>query len=55
MPGSGSACSHNIAAAMQGVPDFIVERQLGHFEKADPALAEGVRSALNKKHAKAAE
>ena len=36
----------NIAEAMQGVPDFIVERQLGHFAKADPAYAEGVRQAL---------
>jgi catalase len=26
----------NIAEAMAGVPDFIVERQLGHFAKADP-------------------
>jgi catalase len=36
----------NIAAAMKGVPQFIVERQLGHFAKADPAYAEGVRKAL---------
>ena len=36
----------NIAAAMQGVPTDIVERQLGHFAKADPAWAEGVRLAL---------
>jgi catalase len=36
----------NIAAAMQGVPDAIVQRQLGHFAKADPAYAEGVRRAL---------
>ena len=36
----------NIAGAMDGVPDFIIERQLGHFEKADPAYAEGVRQAL---------
>ncbi|GAA5237168.1 catalase [Verticiella sediminum] len=36
----------NIAAAMQGVPEEIVERQLGHFAKADPAYAEGVRRAL---------
>jgi catalase len=36
----------NIAEAMQGVPDYIVERQLGHFAKADPAYAEGVRQAL---------
>jgi len=38
----------NIAEAMDGVPAFIVERQLGHFAKADPAYAEGVRKALAK-------
>lgn len=37
----------NIAAAMCGVPDFIVERQLGHFEKADPAYAAGVKAAID--------
>jgi catalase len=36
----------NLAAAMHGIPLFIVDRQLGHFEKVDPAYAEGVRSAL---------
>lgn len=36
----------NIAAAMQGVPQEIVERQLGHFDKADPAYGAGVRQAL---------
>jgi len=36
----------NIAEAMHGVPDDIVERQLGHFAKADPAYAEGVRHAI---------
>lgn len=36
----------NIAAAMAGVPQEIVERQLGHFDKADPAYGEGVRRAL---------
>lgn len=35
-----------IAGAMQGVPGEIVERQLAHFAKADPAYAEGVRTAL---------
>jgi catalase len=38
----------NIAEAMAGVPDFIVERQLGHFAKADPDYAEGVRKALKR-------
>ena len=36
-----------IAAAMRGVPEEIVERQLSHFAKADPAYAKGVRKALN--------
>jgi catalase len=36
----------NIAEAMHGVPAYIVERQLGHFAKADPAYAEGVRQAI---------
>jgi len=31
---------------MQGVPKFIVERQLGHFEKVHPDYAAGVRAAL---------
>jgi catalase len=38
----------NIAEAMHGVQDDIVERQLGHFAKADPAYAEGVREALKR-------
>jgi catalase len=37
-----------IAGAMEGVPQEIVERQLAHFKKADPAYAEGVRQALKK-------
>jgi catalase len=36
----------NIAAAMQGVPQFIIERQLGHLTKADPAYGDGVAKAL---------
>lgn len=36
----------NIAAAMQGVPRFIIERQLEHFTKADPAYGAGVAQAL---------
>lgn len=36
----------NIAASMQGVPANIVERQLNHFHKADPAYAQGVATAL---------
>jgi catalase len=34
---------------MQGVPEFIVERQLGHFKKVDPDYAAGVRAALLEK------
>jgi catalase len=36
----------NIAAAMQGVPQEIINRQLEHFDKADPAYGAGVRAAL---------
>ena len=36
----------NIAAAMQGVPEHIVERQLTHFEKVHADYAAGVRAAL---------
>ncbi|WP_419730832.1 catalase [Lichenicola sp.] len=36
----------NIAGAMQGVPQDIVERQMVHFGKADPAWEAGVRAAL---------
>jgi catalase len=36
----------NIAAAMSGVPQFIVERQLAHFDKADPGYGAGVLAAL---------
>ena len=39
----------NIAEALQGVPDNIIERQLGHFEKVHPDYAAGVRAALDKK------
>ena len=36
----------NIAAAMQGVPEAIIRRQLAHFAKADPAYAAGVAARL---------
>jgi catalase len=36
----------NIAGAMAGVPTEIVQRQLVHFHKADPAYAVGVAKAL---------
>jgi catalase len=34
---------HAIASAMSGVPREIINRQLRHFEKADPAYAKGVK------------
>ena len=37
---------NNIAGAMTGVPEEIVQRQLVHFHKADPAYAAGVANAL---------
>jgi len=36
----------SIAGAMQGVPDFIQQRQIGHFAKADPAYGAGVAQRL---------
>jgi len=36
----------NIAAAMNGVSEEIVLRQLAHFHKADPEYAAGVAKAL---------
>lgn len=36
----------NTAAAMQGVSREIIERQLKHFDAADPAYGNGVRKAL---------
>src|SRR5919109_302342 len=35
-----------IAGAMQGVPEFIQRRQIGHFAKADPAYGAGVAARL---------
>jgi catalase len=37
---------NNIAEAMAGVPEHIVQRQLVHFHKADPDYAAGVATAL---------
>lgn len=42
---------NNIAAAMEGVANAIIERQLQHFHLADPAYAQGVRHALAKRNA----
>ena len=36
----------NIANAMRGVPDFIQQRQIAHFAKADPAYGAGVAARL---------
>ena len=36
----------NIAAAMEGVPEFIMRRQIEHFSKADPAYGRGVAQKL---------
>jgi catalase len=41
-----AALASNIAAAMQGVPAEIVERQLVHFAKADPDYRRRVEQAL---------
>ena len=38
----------NIAAAMDGVPDHIIDRQLAEFNKVDPGYAEGVARALGR-------
>ena len=36
----------NTAEAMQGVPQEIVDRALGHYDKINPAYGNGIRSAL---------
>ena len=40
------ALMDNIAAAMAGVPEEIVRRQIAHFSKADPAYGAGVAARL---------
>jgi catalase len=40
----------NVAAAMQGVPREIIDRQLEHFRRADPAYADGVAAAIQRVH-----
>ena len=44
----------NIAAAMQGVPDEIIARQLEHFRRCDPAYADGIIKARATAHTPAA-
>jgi catalase len=41
----------NIAAAMQGVPDSIIERQCVLFDRVDPAYGAGVRAAVAERKA----
>ncbi|WOC15373.1 catalase [Pseudochrobactrum sp. MP213Fo] len=48
--GEKSRLFSNIAAAMGGVPGFIVERQLGHFKLIHPDYEAGVRAALKAAH-----
>lgn len=48
--GQKSRLFSNIAAAMGGVPGFIVERQLGHFKLIHPDYEAGVRAALKHAH-----
>jgi catalase len=37
----------NLAAAMAGIPQFIAERQIAHFDKIHPEYGAGVRKALS--------
>jgi catalase len=43
----------HITSSMQDVPRAIIDRQLEHFRKADPAYAEGVATALGLTRGKA--
>ncbi len=43
----------NYADAMEGVPEDIVNRQVGHLNKVDPSFGAGVLAAIAQKHAKA--
>jgi catalase len=38
----------NIAEAMDGVPDYIIERQMKIFNSVSPDYAKGVQKALGK-------
>jgi catalase len=44
--GQKSRLYQNFAAAMGGVPEFIIERQIGHLNKVDPAFGAGVLAAI---------
>ena len=54
-PGQKDALFSNIAAAMDGVPEEIVRRQIGHFSKADPAYGRGVAAKMGLSDLMAAE
>lgn len=41
---------NTIAAAMQGVPRAIIDRQIAHFRRADPSWADGVEEAIRRTH-----
>ena len=49
-----AALMDNIAAAMAGVPEHIIQRQLGHFHRADPAYGKGVAQRVGVKLPQAA-
>lgn len=53
--GEKSRLFDNVAGAMEGVPDEIIERQLGVFERVHPDYAAGVRKAVDKKKKEAAD
>ena len=36
----------NFAAALHGIPQFIIDRQMKHFQAVDPALAQGIGDKL---------
>ena len=45
-PAQRDLLMYNIAGAMKGVPDAIQRRQIGHFQRADPAYGSGVAARL---------
>lgn len=46
---------HNYAAAMDGVPEEIISRQIGHLNRVDPAYGAGVVAAIAAKRAEASK
>jgi catalase len=53
--GQQAALMDNIAAAMGGVPEYILRRQIAHFAKADPAYGAGVAQRVGVSAVAAAE